>query len=95
MQAQRMTRLVFAIIFNAKGKRYLTGTLKAAEIISLVCFEAQFAEESHVPNAPGEGWVPAEEESRTVSRWPGAVGAGTHGRLLARAAVGAGGQGTL
>lgn len=95
MQAQRMTKLGFAIIFNAEGKRYLTVTLKAAEIISLVCFEAQFAEESHVLIAPGAGWVPAAVQSMTVSRWLGAMGAGVPGKPLARAAVGVGEQGAL
>lgn len=53
MQAQKMTRFVFAIIFSAEGKRYLADMLKAAEILSLVCFEAKFAEESHVPVPQG------------------------------------------
>lgn len=94
MQAQRTTWLVFPIIFNAEGKHCLTSTLKAAGIISLVCFEALFAEESHIPCAPGAGCMPApaEVQSRTASCWPSMVGAGTLGRLLARAAVGAGGQ---
>lgn len=54
--------------FNAEGKCYLTGMLKAAEILSLVCFEARFAEESHVPVPPGAGWVPVAVQSRTKAR---------------------------
>lgn len=46
---------MFAVIFNVEGKHYLTGTLKAAEIISLGCFEAPFTEESHIP-VP-QGWA--------------------------------------
>ena len=72
---------MFAVIFNDVGKCCLTGTLKAAEIISPVHSEAQFAEESHVPTVPGAGWVLVlvPVQCRTVSCWAGAVGAGSPG----------------
>lgn len=49
MQIPRMTRFVFAITLNARGKTLSQWHGEASEIISLVCFEAQLSGESHVP----------------------------------------------
>lgn len=74
-----------------KGKHSLSGMVEAAEIVSLVCFEAQLAEESHVPvpqRQAGRGGRGVDGQEPWVH---GSMGAGTRGRLLAKAAVGAGG----
>lgn len=95
MQTQRMTWLVFAIIFNAEGKHYLTGKLKAAEIMLLVCFEVRFAEESHVPVPQGQAGC--QRRCRAGPCLPGREPwvLAPPRRLLVRAAVGVGGQGAL
>lgn len=86
-----MTRLVFAIVFKAEGKHYPTGTLKAAEIISPVCFEAPVRRGKPRPQCPRGGLGASSSAERDCVWLAGSRGC-WHPREAAGEGSGGGGR---